>query len=436
LQAVLLGRRSQFINRRLSYGMAKDPENYLAAVQRWAEGGVVLSLQTFLGCHRGVYMVWMAFIFFLLFVASLIRLVSSDAWTLVQMGLVSQDTVDMFTEPAISVIMDYCMVNANEYWRLRPQAMKDYVVMVFQFTVWLAALVLLMGILWLVTLVVRTFRRSCCLFPDEMRWWARLLVSMDNLTYFFWFWTSFFWVGFNYYSVFARKSYHFRAEGMFAFMLLVNALHWGMTIASALRYQLEESMESNEVVFLTLDNVWRSTQLFYITAPLLAYSIVEGVRDYMRYQFYGEDISFWAGGDRGKTSKELVKCWTLLLIVGAVVAWVFYFAFGGSKQQGATPACLIVTIIALDVLHPCAYLWVGTEKLSREEAKKMSWLEALTSRRWWARRIYSLVMNPVMTGLLRWSNPAWQISMPILCLWLPYVGVNQAFMTLGTNTLR
>ena len=34
--------------------MAKNPVDYLAAVQRWAEGGVVLSLQTFFSCHKGI----------------------------------------------------------------------------------------------------------------------------------------------------------------------------------------------------------------------------------------------------------------------------------------------------------------------------------------------------------------------------------------------
>jgi len=44
---VLKGKHSQYINRHVSYGMAKDPMDYLAAVQRWAEGGVVLSLETY-----------------------------------------------------------------------------------------------------------------------------------------------------------------------------------------------------------------------------------------------------------------------------------------------------------------------------------------------------------------------------------------------------
>merc|ERR1712054_534718 len=44
LHRVVNGKYSQYINMRLSYGMAKEPTDYLAAVQRWAEGGVVLSL--------------------------------------------------------------------------------------------------------------------------------------------------------------------------------------------------------------------------------------------------------------------------------------------------------------------------------------------------------------------------------------------------------
>ena len=68
LDRVVKGKHSQYINRRLSYGMAKDPVDYLAAVQRWAEGGVVLSLQTFLGCGEGIHMIWATFLLFLAFI--------------------------------------------------------------------------------------------------------------------------------------------------------------------------------------------------------------------------------------------------------------------------------------------------------------------------------------------------------------------------------
>ena len=100
---------------------------------------------------------------------------------------------------------------------------------------------------------------------------------------------------------------------MFSFMLAVQLLSWGMVIAASLRYTLSTSMEAreiayvaclphpfrtetvnksnemegrasfwhqngqaNEVISLSMDNIWRSTQLFYISAPLLLYSIIKG----------------------------------------------------------------------------------------------------------------------------------------------------------------
>lgn len=150
-------------------------------------------------------------------------------------------------------------------------------------------------------------------------------------------------IGFNYYSIFAKRTYHFSSTGMFSFMLIVQILSWGMIIASSLRYTLSTSMEANEVIGLSMDNIWRSTQLFYISAPLLLYSIIKGAQDYMRYQMYGEDISYWVGGDRGVMSKNLVKYWTLLLILGAIGAWMYYL-IEGRKHMGVLSAVIIVTL--------------------------------------------------------------------------------------------
>ena len=150
-------------------------------------------------------------------------------------------------------------------------------------------------------------------------------------------------ISFNYYSIFAKRTYHFSSTGMFTFMLIVQILSWGMIIASSLRYTLSTSMEANEVIGLSMDNIWRSTQLFYISAPLLLYSIIKGVQDYMRYQMYGEDISYWVGGDRGVMSKNLVKYWTLLLILGAIGAWMYYL-IEGRKHMGVLSAVIIVTL--------------------------------------------------------------------------------------------
>jgi len=61
----------------------------------------------------------------------------------------------------------------------------------------------------------RKFRRTR--FPTSPSQWARLMITMDNLTYFLWFWTAFFWVGFKYYTVYGTRYYHFEPTGMVLF---------------------------------------------------------------------------------------------------------------------------------------------------------------------------------------------------------------------------
>merc|ERR1719324_2343712 len=126
-----------------------------------------------------------------------------------------------------------------------------------------------------------------------MAQWARLAITMDNLTYFLWFWT---------------------------------ALCWAMVISATLRYRMDQSMAANEVFFLSLTNIWRTTQLFYITAPLTLYSIIMGFSDFLKNRMLGIDISYWVGGDRGAVSKGITQYWTLLLVVGGVITNVMFWA--------------------------------------------------------------------------------------------------------------
>ena len=41
-------------------------------------------------------------------------------------------------------------------------------------------------------------------------------------------------------------------------------------------FSAEDFAKANEVIGLSMDNIWRSTQLYYISAPLLLYSIIKG----------------------------------------------------------------------------------------------------------------------------------------------------------------
>ena len=41
-----------------------------------------------------------------------------------------------------------------------------------------------------------------------------------------------------------------------------------------------------------------------------------------------------------------------------------------------------------------------------------------------------------VTGVMKWLGPAWFVLMPFLTLVMPYIGVNQAFMIIGSTTNR
>lgn len=436
LQAVVHGKHSQFINRKLSYGMAKAAVGYLAATQRWAEGGVVLSWQTLTSIGHGHWMVFATLVAFVCFIISLVRLVNMGAdtqWLVVTAGLMPKDVVDTLLFP----LKEFLAWFIGILWdaKLLGTGLTDpgiYVTMSLSMIMWLISLCCCMWFLYILTSCCRVFRRRCCLIPDQLRWCGRLLITMDNLTYFVWFWTAFFWIGFNYYTAFTRSHYHFQFEGMMFFMAVVNFLNWGLIISNAFRYSLEQSVEANEVAHLSMDNIWRSNQLFYMTAPVQFFSLIVGTKEFLRWKFYGLDISFWEGGDRGEAAISIVKYWTLLLTLMPFVAWGCYFWFS-NKFMNAWAACIVVTIIGLDVLHPCTYLWVGDSKLTADEAAKMSWKQALTSTRYWKRLLYNMILNDTLTGILKYVGPAYFLLLPLTSWTSTYFGVNAAGMMVAVT---
>eukprot|EP00435_Cladocopium_sp_Y103_P018385 s5387_g4.t1 len=166
--------------------MAKNPVDYLAAVQRWAEGGV--------------YMVWFTLIFFFCFLASLFRMIgkTDTQWAVVRLGLVDQEWYDQTIQPVVEKLKTFALVARSEYFKQNPELLETYLTMTLQFISWVLSLIFVLLLVFLFTELFKLIQRVCgvklpCIWPDEMRWWGRLLISMDNLTYFLWFWTAFFW---------------------------------------------------------------------------------------------------------------------------------------------------------------------------------------------------------------------------------------------------
>jgi len=115
------------------------------------------------------------------------------------------------------------------------------------------------------------------------------------------------------------------------------------------------------------------------------------------------------------TSINIVKWWTLLLIMSAIVAWV-WFLCGKVSSESAISGLLVVTLVALDVLQPCTDLWLGDASDDRQKAKH-------SLKFWWRSCIQSCT-----TGLVKWLGPLQQILMLCLIWVLPSLGLTHAFL--------
>jgi hypothetical protein len=450
LDRVVKGKYSQYINRKLSYGMAKDPVDYLAAIQRWAEGGVVLSLQTFLSCKEGIHMIWATFFGFLLFIASLGNMLYGNG----SRGLIYIFSQAVFgdrrlldtAESAAGIQADLCI----DLTLITDEYQAAYAEMFLEVEAWVATVFIGVVLVLVITAISNAIHHCTCCgrrrkfrrtrFPTSPSQWARLMITMDNLTYFLWFWTAFFWVGFNYYTVYGTRYYHFEPTGMVLFSWLLQVLSWSMIIASSSRNNKDQGMQANEVFFLSLTNIWRTTQMFYITAPLTVYSIIMGFSDYFKNKMLGVDISYWVGGDRGAVSKSITQWWTLLLVAGTIVTWTLFATGWVVVDVGAA---LIITFIGLDVMHPCAFLWLGTEleKLPTPPAKGScpAWRRCikrccrlLVSSAFYRNIARSFIFHPRTAMTIKWIGPLQHVMMPILTWFFPEMGVNQALLLLAS----
>jgi len=440
LDRVLVGEYSHFVNRKLSYGMSKDPEGFLGAQQRWVEGAITLCMQwtsNNADAHgkaaRNQPLLWCVIIAFILYVWSLCRLVTKEytSSVFVEVGLVNaSDFHEYIREPLAPGIhfMYERLLEMRGGHTPNSYSYEVYEDMTMQFIVFLVSCLFMFFLLWLFTNFCRCFK-TCINLPYEMKWWARLLISFDNLTYWVWFWTSFFWLGFNVYLAVLPAQFHFHNVGMMSFMLVATLLNYALIISNSLRFQVMESIDANEIAFLSMDNIWRANQLFFIVGPIQGFSVITGTKNFLNYLFYGQDIGGWAGGDLTQVSIAIVKYWTTMIICSSIGCWIYLFYSNptGDEFQSRRPGCIVFSFIAMDVLHPCVYLWTVSNKLSDEEVSKMTIMTRLTSSKWWKKQMATALLNETTTNIFRYVAPVYNFCLPFLVFYNSYFGVGAGF---------
>jgi len=432
IDSVLIGRHSHFVNRKLSFGMAKPPTEFIGAQQRCVEGAVTLGLQWLSNtsesrerARRNRWLLWATAIGFAVFLGAMISLVISNnsSGALVEYGVVSAERVDSIDTGILQdIVGKYVAKQALEWFGLN-FGLEVLMNMFWTFIILTVSTVSVFVIMFFPTMCAKCFTRFFrCSFPNELRWWARLVISVDNVTYFIWFWTSFFWIGFNYYLALAKVNFHFHNVGMMTFMLVVNLLNFGMLVCNSMRYTVMASVDANEVAALSMDTIWRSNQLFFMTGPIQLFAVISGISEFIKYKFYGQDIGGWTDVDLGKTCVRIVKYWTVMMLLGDILVWTCYFVYA-KDYPSSFAACVVVTLFSLDVLHPCVFLWFGHVTLNPHELAKMTCCQCLCSPRWWKATIKSIVLEGAVSTFLKYLPLAYFLCLPFLALWNSYFGL-------------
>uniref|UniRef100_A0A7S1QDD5 Chitin synthase n=1 Tax=Alexandrium catenella TaxID=2925 RepID=A0A7S1QDD5_ALECA len=276
---VFLGkRRSVYVNSPCVIGIAKRNARYLGAVARWSEGAVQLFWVTLLGDRK---MIW------------------AVAYQLLYLGMIFTTLILCRLRPM------------DDYWPLWEETpyLSYFRGRVLDFDRTGATIHAIEGALvWVMILLVNflVFALARCLFGATAI--VRHVVMLDNLTYFWSTGAAFFWVGLNFYMIFSGSiPFEYDIQSWMLWLLSIKVLQYILT------YLMKAKGDCKEA------SIWRSQQMFFVTAPLHQLSIVMGTMGAFVIIWRKIDKSWWTT-DNSDQVLFLVKAWTSFIVGSAGMA--------------------------------------------------------------------------------------------------------------------
>jgi len=133
-------------------------------------------------------------------------------------------------------------------------------------------------------------------------------VMLDNLTYFWSTSAPFFWVFLNAYMVFTGGlPFEYEITPWMMWLLSIKVLQYILT------YIMKSNVKCTELA------MWRSQQMFFVTAPMHQLSIINGTKSAYSIIRRGADESFW-DTDNSDQVLLVVKMWLTFIISAATVS--------------------------------------------------------------------------------------------------------------------
>jgi len=400
------GKRSVYVQEKISTGIAKLNADYLCAMQRWAEGAVQLFwLQIFSDHTRPLVlfavgaMTYLGAIYFSLY----------GPWAKEMLGFNLFCDVEGEMTLFLGADHAFCMSLYDLFsWFLGhtidkvifKMAVHDYMRLVDFAISWFFVCLAMAGVTILLSMrgtmpkIVRTF------------------IMMENISYWLTSCSIFFWLSLTLFMIlFQDPPLMFNVTHFMLFILAINIIQHSML------NEYKALGDCDEI------SIWRSQQSYTLAAPLYVMAIVRGTASAWGIIWRRLDKSFWTSSDHGSDVITGVTVWvtfiwaafitSICVAIGmALRSWLMNEIGHHIQMQCQLGALCMLALLAITVWEPFLTLW-GIDKsinaISRGGTK-----EGDDKGSFWVRQVSHLIVW--------WRGRAWimryiiDFGMPLVIL--------------------
>jgi len=379
------GKRSVYVQEKISTGIAKLNADYLCAMQRWAEGAVQLFwLQLFRDKTIQLVIFGLTVILFLLMIATSLY----GPWTKELIGFNlfcdSQGEATLFTgtnHPICDSI--YGLFGTFLFHRIDKvmfeMAESEYMRLIDFAISWLLVCLCLAA-----TTVFLSYRGT---MPKIVR----VVIMMENISYWLTSCSIFFWVSLTLFMIIVMDP-----------PLMFNVTHFMLFVLFMNITQHSMINEYKNLGGCDEASIWRSNQSYTLAAPLYIMAIIRGTGSAWGIIWRRLDKSFWSSSDHGSDIVIGVTMWVTFIWVAFVLSlgftlsmalrqWLFNEAGDNISKQCQIGALCLLGLLAITVWEPFLALWGvnnSINAMSKDENTRpiLKWITGLLV--WWRGRAW------------------------------------------------
>jgi len=353
------GKRSVYVQEKVSTGIAKINADYLCAMQRWAEGAVQLFwLQLFVDMTKQLVIFAAGVLCFL----GMLCYALYGPWT---QGIFHMNIFcDEEGKPTLLLgdSHPFCTNLVNVFSTFLGHTIDK---VIFKMAAHDYFRLVDFAITWLLTILLVVALTTLLAWRGIMPRIVRVFIMMENISYWLTSCSIFFWTSLTLYMILGNDPpLMFNVTHFMLFVLAMNIANHCMI------NEYKHMGDCDEL------SIWRSQQTYTLAAPLYIMAIVRGTVAAWGIITKRLDKSFWTANEHGTDVIRAVTFWVTFIWVSFILClgymlsikihgWLFDEVGEKIQKQTQVGALLLLGLLAITVWEPILTLWGVDRHINR-----------------------------------------------------------------------